>query len=80
MFDAVGHPVIRLRRIRIGPIEDPALKVGYWRELSPREVAKLRTASQSAKPQKRREIDSRYSCSRLSAASGSSRAARRAGR
>ncbi len=50
MFDAVGHPVIRLRRIRIGPIEDPALKVGYWRELSPREVAKLRTASQSAKP------------------------------
>src|SRR5262249_51418871 len=23
MFDAVGHPVVRLKRVRIGPIEDP---------------------------------------------------------
>ena len=49
MFDAVGHPVIRLRRIRIGPIEDPALKPGYWRELTPRELTRLRASARATK-------------------------------
>jgi pseudouridine synthase len=44
MFEAVGHPVVRLRRIRIGPIEDDSLTTGHYRELTPRELAALRRA------------------------------------
>jgi 23S rRNA pseudouridine2605 synthase len=44
MCEAVGHPVVRLRRVRIGPIADPALKVGAWRPLNPKEVSALRKA------------------------------------
>jgi pseudouridine synthase len=42
MFEAVGHPVDRLRRIAIGPIKDHRLKPGQWRELSVDEVRKLK--------------------------------------
>jgi len=45
MFDAVGHPVMRLKRVRIGPIEDPDLPPGHWRELVPAELARLRRAA-----------------------------------
>lgn len=45
MCEAIGHPVIRLRRTRIGPIKDPALKTGHYRELTPREVEKLKKAA-----------------------------------
>jgi 23S rRNA pseudouridine2605 synthase len=45
MLEAVGHPVVRLRRVRIGPLTDPALKTGMVRELTAREVAALRAAS-----------------------------------
>jgi 23S rRNA pseudouridine2605 synthase len=45
MFEAVGHPVVRLKRVRIGPIEDPEIPAGHWRELTPQEVAKLRRAT-----------------------------------
>jgi 23S rRNA pseudouridine2605 synthase len=45
MCEAVGHPVARLRRVRIGPIADPRLKPGQYRELTPREVAALRRGS-----------------------------------
>ena len=48
MFDAVGHPVIRLRRVRIGPIADANLRTGYWRELTPQELARLRRACKLA--------------------------------
>ena len=45
MFEAVGHPVVRLKRVRIGPIEDPDIPPGHWRDLTPQEIAKLqRTA------------------------------------
>ena len=51
MLEAIGHPVDRLARTRIGPIADPALKPGYWRELTPREVAALqRHASRTMQP------------------------------
>src|ERR1051326_742190 len=46
MFDAIGHPVMRLRRVRIGPIEDPDMPPGHWRELTGDEVARLRRACQ----------------------------------
>jgi pseudouridine synthase len=45
MCDAIGHPVVRLRRVRIGPLADDRLKPGEFRELSAREVAALRKAA-----------------------------------
>src|SRR5688572_17380029 len=42
MCDAIGHPVTQLKRIGIGPIRDPKLKTGYWRDLTAQEVAKLK--------------------------------------
>ena len=47
MFDSIGHPVDYLRRIAIGPLKDPKLKPGHWRDLTPGEVAALK---RSAKP------------------------------
>jgi 23S rRNA pseudouridine2605 synthase len=45
MCEAVGHPVVRLRRVRIGPLTDPALPTGAHRALTPREVSALRRAA-----------------------------------
>jgi 23S rRNA pseudouridine2605 synthase len=42
LFDAVGHRVQRLKRVRFGPIELGRLKSGEWRLLEPAEVAQLR--------------------------------------
>jgi 23S rRNA pseudouridine2605 synthase len=47
MCEAVGHPVFALRRIRIGPLSDPRLPSGGWRDLSPREVASLQRVAGS---------------------------------
>lgn len=41
MFDAVGHKVLLLRRVRFGPLELGALRRGEWRELSAQEIAQL---------------------------------------
>jgi len=45
MMEAVGHPVVRLVRTRIGPISDRQLRPGAWRELSPDEVRSLALAA-----------------------------------
>ena len=45
MCDAVGHPVVRLVRTRIGPLVDPGLAPGQWRQLSHQEVRKLAEAT-----------------------------------
>ncbi len=42
MFEAVGSPVRRLRRVRYGPIELGTLRPGAWRQLGPAEVRALR--------------------------------------
>jgi pseudouridine synthase len=42
MCEAVGHPVVRLERIAIGPIRDRRLRPGQWRDLTVREVDSLR--------------------------------------
>jgi pseudouridine synthase len=47
MFDAIGHPVTRLRRVAIGPIRDATLKIGRWRELTPDEIRRLKRAAGS---------------------------------
>lgn len=41
MFDAVGHPVLRLVRTRIGPLADRSLGPGEWRSLTRAEVLAL---------------------------------------
>jgi 23S rRNA pseudouridine2605 synthase len=45
MCEAVGHPVIRLRRVRIGPIADPRIRPGEFRDLTPKEVTALKRAA-----------------------------------
>jgi 23S rRNA pseudouridine2605 synthase len=45
MFDALGHPVIRLVRVRIGPITDRRLPVGSWRPLTDDERRALEQAT-----------------------------------
>jgi 23S rRNA pseudouridine2605 synthase len=41
MFEAVGHPVLKLRRIRIGFLTDRGLAVGRYRFLTPAEVERI---------------------------------------
>ena len=45
MCEAVGHPVVRLVRVRIGPIRDTHLGPGGWRALEPAEVRGLERAA-----------------------------------
>ncbi|MEN9805256.1 MAG: pseudouridine synthase RluB [Actinomycetota bacterium] len=49
MCEAVGHPVSRLVRVRIGPIGDRALAPGEWRELRLDEVRALGKGTSTAK-------------------------------
>ena len=41
MFEAVNHPVLKLRRVRIGPLKEERLAPGQWRFLSETEVDRL---------------------------------------
>ncbi len=41
MLKAVGHPVLELRRLRVGNLELGDLPLGRWRELTTKEVWKL---------------------------------------
>jgi 23S rRNA pseudouridine2605 synthase len=54
MFQAVGHPVSKLRRVAIGPLSDPRLGPGDYRELTKTEVKMLATMKEPAKPKVRR--------------------------
>jgi len=45
MCEAIGHPVDRLKRVRIGPITDDRIRPGEFRELDAREVAALKRAA-----------------------------------
>ncbi len=49
MFYRIGHGVLRLRRVAIGPLRDPNLPVGSLRELTEAEVEKLRKATSRLK-------------------------------
>jgi len=41
MFEAVGHPVLKLKRVAIGPVRDDSLKPGEYRLLKPQEIRRL---------------------------------------
>ena len=43
MYQAIGHPVSKLKRVAIGPISDPDMTPGMWRELTKQEVKLLET-------------------------------------
>jgi 23S rRNA pseudouridine2605 synthase len=47
MCEAVGHPVVRLVRSRIGSVADRKLKPGEWRPLTPDEVRALAATVQA---------------------------------
>lgn len=42
MFELIGHPVSKLKRVAIGPVRDPHLPPGAYRRLSVPEVAALK--------------------------------------
>lgn len=48
MFELVGHPVRRIRRLAIGPLRLGRMKVGDVREMTERDVIKLRRALTAA--------------------------------
>jgi 23S rRNA pseudouridine2605 synthase len=48
MCDAIGHPVVRLVRTRIGPITDRSLRPGRWRALTTAEIRALERSVASA--------------------------------
>src|SRR5213080_4897555 len=41
MFDAIGHSVVKLRRTRIGVLDDKGLPLGKWRRMKEIEVKRL---------------------------------------
>ena len=45
MCEAVGHPVVRLVRVRIGPLRDQRLRPGSWRRLDQKELRALEAAA-----------------------------------
>jgi len=59
MFQAVGHPVSKLRRVAIGPLSDPKLTPGVWRELTKQEVKMLETMKEPKKIAKPRRTSAR---------------------
>lgn len=44
MFAKLGHPVLSLRRIRIGPLSSRGLRLGAWRKLTLKELRALKAA------------------------------------
>lgn len=55
MFDAIGHSVLKLRRVRIGTLSDDKLAPGQWRHLTRSEVERLMKGSQKKSTQKKSE-------------------------
>lgn len=78
MFQAVGHPVSKLRRVAIGPLSDPRLTPGDYRELTPKEVKMLATMQEPAKPKPRRAPAATTTGAKKKSAAGAKKPARKA--
>ncbi len=48
MFDAIHHPIIKLKRVQFGPLQLSGLPRGKFRHLTPQEVEELRNEALSA--------------------------------
>ncbi len=59
MCSALGHPVMRLVRIRIGPVEIGKLKPGQSRPLTAHEIHALKQATARLAPRPKRAISNR---------------------
>jgi 23S rRNA pseudouridine2605 synthase len=57
MFDAIGHSVVKLRRVSIGHLRDDKIKSGMYRFLTPAEVRRFT----SQKPRQTKNPDARTS-------------------
>lgn len=53
MFEKIGHPVLKLKRIAIGAIRDDSLKPGEYRILKPQEIRILSGGGAHTRRQKR---------------------------
>jgi len=73
MFQAVGHPVSKLRRVAIGPISDPKLTPGVWRELTKSEVKMLATMQDMKKPAAKRRAPAKRQASHKKPAAAAKR-------
>ena len=49
MFAALGHPVLKLKRVEFGPIQLGSLPIGQFRHLTPAEITKLKAESSKSK-------------------------------
>src|SRR5262245_29222449 len=61
MFDAIGYSVLKLSRVRIGPVDDPKLPTGQWRLLTPPEVKRFYRSPAAGRESKRRRRELRLS-------------------
>ena len=52
MFEKVGHPVVKLKRIKIGNLEIGELKPGEYRRLTPQEVEGLKKLASKKREEK----------------------------
>jgi pseudouridine synthase len=52
MFDAIGHSVIKLRRVQIGFLKDERLAPKQWRFLTPAEVTRLMSGGKQKRASK----------------------------
>ncbi len=57
MFSAIGHPVLKLKRIEYGPVQLGELPFGRFRYLTPEEVGKLRNISSESRVRSKRNKD-----------------------
>ena len=57
MFDAIGHSVLKLRRVSIGPLNEENIPVGAWRYLAPFEVARFKRTNRPAPAPNRKPLE-----------------------
>jgi pseudouridine synthase len=80
MFDAINHPVLKLRRVRIGFLKDERLAPGQWRFLSEEEVARLMRTKRKAKPAQDKSNQAKSTQSRSNKAASKTRGTGHGGR
>ena len=56
LFKKINHPIMRLKRIQIGPITAPDLKPGQFRQLTPKEIKILKQLKQQKQKYERNGV------------------------